>query len=559
MYKKIIFFIVCVSSLLPSSKAQIISSTFNAQNYWLPNRGGYGGQLENYWDTIAASGVKYMRIGGISYDGTDMWSNVDLISIIDEMRSYGIEPIIQVPIDTGKTIPQNANDAVVIVTAINVTNNKGIKYWEIGNEPNVEYACSRNYDKDTAIAHYIKDVSTAMKGVSGQSTFIKIIGPSFSYYDYSRYRKLIGGVNNIAGSGPNGYYIDYIDFHIYPFQNQCYWQTGTQNCSGSSPITRTDVINNINANDQLREILDTINSRIGIAGRTGTLKASITEANISYEQNTSDKLVTGIGPGSYLAGQYWAETMGTCMEKGVGLLAFWSAIEGYGGNNYLGDIGYISSEDSIERSSYWHYKMIADNFKETYLPNLYTGNASTHKVFAYKNATTNQIGVLIMNQDLQSPRGTDTTTVTFAINFNNSNPSTLKTINVKLNGASSPNFPEYYCRIKNETSQLLVFNSNGTLAKNQVYSLGEALIDSGPVDVSGTNDTLYTQSDFNTYIDVVHHDIFIQPNSSHITEGTSDNKTFRFSNGLLIGGGAGDFTVPVGGELLLTPAAASCN
>lgn len=101
--------------------AQPISPMFNAQNYWLPARGVYSGQLESYWNEIEASGTKYMRIGGISYDGANMWSNADLKLIIDEMRGYGIEPIIQVPIDTGITIAANATIALNIVTAINVT------------------------------------------------------------------------------------------------------------------------------------------------------------------------------------------------------------------------------------------------------------------------------------------------------------------------------------------------------------------------------------------------------------------------------------------------------
>jgi hypothetical protein len=543
--KKCIIFIIFWGVALPGKKAvaQTISSLFYAQNYWDPNR-HFGGQLETYWNDIVASGVKYMRIGGIAYDAvnnspagtTYLWTSADLASgtgsIIAEMRSYNIEPIIQVPIDITKTIAQNATAAATLVNDINNTYGRNIIYWEIGNEPNGQYAGTNHYDADTAIAHYIKNVSTAMKGVSGQSG-IKIIGPSLSFYDAARYGHFLGGANDISGSGTNGYYIDYIDFHTYPFQNECYWQKSAANCSGSTAVTRTDVIGYIEAATKFKANLGDLVSKISAVGRTSTLKISITEANISYEQDRSARGVTDLGPGSFLGGQFWAEMMAASMEKGVALISFWSVIEGSSTNTYLSDIGYIGSETTEKRSTYWHYKLLSDNFKGTYLPNV-LGNTGNYKAFGYSNSATNEIGVLIMNQNLGSSptRATDTHTKTFNINFSSATPS--GTYDMKFSFAGG-GISEYHCTITVETTMLLVFDaSTGALKRKETYSLRDAL----RTEDTGTLTNITNVSP--TYL----YDNYSDPSPllSDITIGTGAtvtagfNKTFTATNSILLNG-----------------------
>ncbi|HET6243807.1 MAG: hypothetical protein H0V01_11525 [Bacteroidetes bacterium] len=223
--KKTIYFLIFIglTGLAKEILAQQpISQLFYAQNYWMPSL-GHGGQLESYWTDIKASGVKYIRIGGKAYDGSTMWSNPVLLEIIDTIRARGFEPIIQVPIRTDQSISQNAINDSSIVHEINVNKARNIIYWEIGNEPNDAY--SSPYNSNATIAEYIKKVSTAMKGALGQSG-IKIIGPCLSYYDYPKYASFLGGVDNITGSGANGYYIDYVGFNTYPF-SKAQLQAGT--------------------------------------------------------------------------------------------------------------------------------------------------------------------------------------------------------------------------------------------------------------------------------------------------------------------------------------------
>lgn len=375
-----------------------------------------------------------------------------------------------------------------------------------------------------------------MKGVTNQSGFIKIIGPSFSFYNPTSYNKFLGGSSDITGSSAYGYYIDYIDFHTYPFQNENYWKTGTADSSGSTPVTRPDVIKNINAAGKLKDDLAEIITRIqdSTSRNTSNLKITITEANISYQQDRNNKLVTDLGPGSFLGGQYWAEMMGVSMEKGVALLCFWSVIEGTasGGSNYKSDIGYISSEDSTERPNYWHYKMMADNFRGTFKPNLYVGNDTTYKAFGYKNTAANEVGVIILNQDIQTTpsRGTDYSTKSFKINFNNGTPSGIYDMKFSFNDSVSA-IIDFPCTIMKETTMLLVFDiTTGALKKKETYSLQDAL----RTNDTGTLTVITDSTEYYNYTSAtVHSNITIGTGSS-ITAGA--NKTFKATNSIRLNG-----------------------
>ena len=60
-------------------------------------------------------------------------------------RAIGAEPDLQVPIlDDGSGNPATAQVAADMVTYANVTHGYGIKYWSIGNEPDL-YASDSAY------------------------------------------------------------------------------------------------------------------------------------------------------------------------------------------------------------------------------------------------------------------------------------------------------------------------------------------------------------------------------------------------------------------------------
>ncbi|MCE9539287.1 MAG: hypothetical protein K8R85_08720 [Bacteroidetes bacterium] len=305
---------------------------------------------------------------------------------------YEVQPIIQVgynPVCSinggnaenplgGLTLDQQAIIAANLVDSINnveYTSNP-IVYWIIGNEPNKNPKdCGTaegpsggygyNSDNSSAafaagqIAEYIKKFSSKMKA---KDASIKIIGPETSYFRQPIMQDLTspGGISDITGRiGNNPYfYIDVYSFHIY------------NGFSGSQ--SRDTVVNVLTAPGKFQDNLTLLKTRLASCNsfhnRSGStaLKMAVDEANVN-SQNPANDPVTGVGAGSFLGGQFWAEMMGICMKKGVDFLNFWSVKEGCNPPNGTGNIGYLNGCNGTQKKpAYYHYQLIAKNFSGDY-------------------------------------------------------------------------------------------------------------------------------------------------------------------------------------------------
>jgi hypothetical protein len=420
-------------------QAQTISSHFFGQNAWMPDTIGtalYYGKLHQNWDNIKNSNSSVIRFGGIGAD-KNMPTNFQYIKMIDSIRAKGMEPTIQVPFDKYKYSAQQAAD---IVKYINITRGKNIKYWSIGNEPDLGYG----YTNASQVAAYIKSFATAMKNVDPT---ILIIGPETAWFNTNIINGLTtpNGPDDITGKDMYGrYYIDIISFHMYGFD-------GTQ--------TRAQVISNLTAPGKLQDNLIYLNGRIASCntahGRTGNaaLKTAITEANVGWQNNAGDNLY-GAGANSFIGGQYWAEMMGVAMKQGVDMVNFWSVVEG---NSTALNIGYIDNHTQAKKPSYYHFKLMAENFNGSYA----NGTTNQVNVKSFGSKSVQQICVLIMNQDQAIGH-------TYKVKLNNTaiaGNNTLK-INIDANLGT-----EYTDVIPSQATVLLIFNTSGVLMKKYEYSL----------------------------------------------------------------------------------------
>ncbi|MDQ3048794.1 MAG: hypothetical protein M3R27_14685, partial [Bacteroidota bacterium] len=171
---------ICFSGL---ANAQPISAKIFGQNAWMPDTIGNAsacieppcilyGKLHNNWTKIQQSSTSIIRFGGIAPDRNKP-TNYQYLRIIDSVRAKGMEPIIQVPFYNYRyTAVQAAN----IVYYLNVTKGKNIKYFIIGNEPDLKYS----FTTAAQVAAYIKPFATAMKNVDPT---IQIIGPECAWYN----------------------------------------------------------------------------------------------------------------------------------------------------------------------------------------------------------------------------------------------------------------------------------------------------------------------------------------------------------------------------------------
>jgi hypothetical protein len=435
-------------------KAQTVPTYFFGQNAWMPDSIGsipYYGQLHNKWSEVSASGAKLVRFGGIGPDH-HMPTLHQYLKMVDKIRANGMEPMLQVPYYNGL---YNASQAAEIVKYINVTMGRNVKYWIVANEPDNEY----HFTAASQLSPYLKAYSYAMKNVDPT---IKIIGPETAWYNTGIIDGLTnpGGPDDVTGKDNKGRYIlDIISFHAYGFN-------GTQ--------TRAQVLSNITAPWKLQENLTALNQRIANCnqqhGRTGdaALKTAITEANVSYINAASDNLY-GQGANSFLGGQYWLEMMGVALQKGVSFFTPWSVIEG---NNTVYNIGYLDYVSGKKKPTYYHYKMMAENFSGSMVSS--EDNHANVKVFSCKNAT--GITVLILNQD-------ESTSLSYSVNLNNTYATGSSALKIKVAGGVTSTFND---QIDQQATQVLIFDLQGNLKKKIEYKLyGHADADLPPSEYDG--------------------------------------------------------------------------
>jgi hypothetical protein len=426
-------------SLTTQVSAQSIPANFFGQNAWMPDSIGsnfYGGKLHQNWGKIQDSKVTLIRFGGIGADNHKP-TNFQYIKMIDSVRAHGMEPVIQVPFHKGA---YTAQQAAAIVQYLNVSKGKNIKYFSIGNEPDLDY----QYTSAAQIAAYFKPFASAMKAVDPN---ILIVGPECAWYNQGIMDGLTtpNGPNDITGKDAAGrYYLDVISFHTYPFD-------GSQ--------SREQMITKLAGSNGFEQTLNALNIRVAAANnahnRTGSaaLTTAVTEANVCYKNAANDNL-NGVGVNSFIGGQFIAEMLGIGMKKGVSFMTIWSVIEG---NSTELNIGYLDRTTGNKKPAYYHYQMVADNFKG----NTITASSNQPKVKTFASQSSQFINVLIMNQELSTNHN-------FTVRLNDD--PIAGNSGLKISANANVNV-EYNGVINNQTSMVLTFNASGVLVKKTEYSL----------------------------------------------------------------------------------------
>jgi hypothetical protein len=310
----------------------------------------------------------------------------------------------------------------------------------IGNEPDLDYS----YTSASQVAAYFKPFASAMKAVDPS---IKIIGPECAWYNSGIINGLTtpGGPDDITGTDAAGrYYVDIISFHYYGFN-------GTQ--------SRADVISKLHSANNLNDNLATLNARIATCNtshnRTGAnaLKTAVTEANVGYRNASNDNL-NGVGVNSFVGAQFIAEMLSVGLKNGVSFMNVWSVVEG---NNTELNIGYIDPTTGNKKPAYYHFQMMAANFKGNFAAA--TTNQANVKAFA--SQTSQYTTVMILNQDLSN-------NYNFTVRLNNSTVGGNNALKINVNANIGV---EYSGVMQGQSTMLLVFNASGALVKKIEYTL----------------------------------------------------------------------------------------
>ncbi|GAB2861469.1 carbohydrate-binding protein [Hymenobacter ruber] len=470
--KKLLSILLLSWLALSTGHGQAISPYLAGQNAWLPTALGtqvYNGLLDRLWPVVKQSKVRMVRIGGNGVN-SNLVTNAQYIALIDSIRRIGAEPMVTVSEGRGRF---TAAQAAQVVQYVNITMGRNIRYWIIGNEPDLNNTSQPNPVPVAGVAAYIKSFASAMKAVDPT---ILTVGPENASYGGSYMPSLVGGANDITGTDANGrYYIDVISFHSYAFN-------GTQTRAAVLGAAQT-LTNNVNNLLGLMAAANTKNNRTG----ANALRWALTEFNIDYANPTANT-VEGVGVHSFLNGQYWAEVFGVGMKyEGVSMQP-WSIHEGSGARG-TGDLGYLdgSTVAAIKpRSAYWHEMLMSENLHGTNLNA--TDNQATVKVLSSTdNGTT---AVMVLNES-------DVTDYDFTVQLDGATvPGTAA---LKINVPAGIN-AAYNDKIYAQSTLVLLFNSQGALTRKIVYSLQHAQQTLPPTYLSpGHNVTLASFSSDKTF------------------------------------------------------------
>ena len=124
---------------IPLAGAHDIQPLAFGQNYWNwePT---WGRAIAGTEALVQAAGVKLIRAGGANneIETPNAFTNAELDRFVTYCKTVGAQPVIQVPlIKNAAGAAATPDDAAAMVTYANTTMAYGVKYWSIGNEPDL--------------------------------------------------------------------------------------------------------------------------------------------------------------------------------------------------------------------------------------------------------------------------------------------------------------------------------------------------------------------------------------------------------------------------------------
>jgi hypothetical protein len=422
MKKKLLYLLIallCNFSITKASDIEI-SPYIAATNYWVP--GTYLNGLMAVNGAIDTANFKFIRIGGF---GANSYTNDQYITYIDQIRAIGAEPIVTVA--ASKSIAT----VTAMITYINVTKGRKIKYWSVGNEP--DHANGGNLSVET-VAAYTKSISTALKDVDST---IKVIGLEYSAYTTSSWVKLLGGTADITGKDANGnYYVDIISWHRYGIISVSDIQSNV-----TDMVARLNVVNKNRTDNPLQWMMG--------------------EINMHYDNS----LVTN--PDGYCWSFWSGQLFAGFWKMGIENKGFsycqWSIAEG-GSDRSSGDLGLFDALNK-GRSIYYHSLMFNQNLKKYYA--LSSDNQTNVETLCMKDST----GVAVMITNANKDKS-----FTYSVRLDNTYGigSNLK---IKVDASIAK---EVFGVIPAFATQMLVFDNNGIFVKLYTYTSLDADAQKGP-------------------------------------------------------------------------------
>ncbi len=318
-----------------------------------------------------------VRFGGYNNDANtpEPFGNSELDTAVAYARAVGAEPLIQVPLLADVDgMPPTAATAAAMVQYANVTQGYGVKYFSIGNEPDL-YASAGNLTDPTlpAIpgytpADYCASATAYVAQMKSVDPTIQIVGPDLSW----RYipntaddwlTPILQGCGNL---------FDVVAIHRYPFNS----------VAASTPRVATDL-------PAFDSVISTVHGILSDTG-FGDKPLAITEMNVVYNAKPTAN-VPDAGSGTVPSALWLADTLGESANLGLWTTALWNISDTDDWS--LGIIG--EPPTHTPRPEYYAFALYAQYFGPT-LVNVTSVPAGVH-AYATRNLADTETDVIVSN------------------------------------------------------------------------------------------------------------------------------------------------------------------
>ncbi len=261
------------------------------------------------------AGITFIRFPAGSWGDNNNVTPTQIDQLMSFCKMIGAVPSISVRLKNG-----TPEVAAALVRYANIENHYGVKYWSIGNEPDL-YTKEMNANYDTA--RFNKDwrqIAEAMKAVDPT---IKLLGPEISQYTGN------AGANAKDAEGrdwmteflkANGDIVDVVTIHRYPFPAN----------GGRQATTIEDLRKNSAEWDAIIPDLRNL-----IKKTTGhDIPIGVTEINSHWSKAAGGPA----DPGSLYNAVWWADVLGRMIYQNVFMVNQWM-LTSSGGQGAWGLIG----------------------------------------------------------------------------------------------------------------------------------------------------------------------------------------------------------------------------
>ena len=370
---------------------------------WSPT---YGNQVAGTEDQIRTLAPFVMRVGGSNNDTNtpDKFDNAQMDTAMTYLRAIGADMILQVPLlaarrtnpdggadanvdadsdagsdadaasdvgsdaDAGSSAiagaPNGPAMAAAMVSYANVTMGYGVKYFSIGNEPDL-YATGTGASGIAGYTaeDYCADVTNYVAAMKAVDPTIQIVGPDLSWKYQSGANDWLTPILQTCGS-----LFDIVAIHRYPFA-----PTATTVAAAAADASA------------LKGVIAHLQSILQATGNTGKPLA-ITECNITWDGNPYNKVLPA-SPGTVPAGLWAADTFGVALEAGLWASVYWSVRESW-------TLGLFANRPGTPKPqpAYWALDLFAEHFGTTLL----SVSSTPSKVSAYASRNQSEDGTQII-------------------------------------------------------------------------------------------------------------------------------------------------------------------